>query len=130
MDAYLEGTCPVRHSSFCPSLFLLLFALTAAAQNTAGKAAPKPEADAPAATQLPVTRVSLYKNGVGFFEHSGRVTGSQSVAIDFTTAQLNDVLQSLTAIDLDGGCGIQLDDTAGAANEGAAAGAGRRPDGN
>ena len=50
-----------------------------------------------------MTRVALYKNGVGFFEHSGRVTGSQSVSIDFTTAQLNDVLQSLTAIDLDGG---------------------------
>jgi hypothetical protein len=55
------------------------------------------------ATQLPVTRVALYKNGVGFFEHSGTVTGSQPVRIDFTTDQLNDVLQSLTAIDLDGG---------------------------
>jgi hypothetical protein len=54
-------------------------------------------------TQLPVTRVALYKNGVGFFEHSGQVTGNQSVTIDFTTAQLNDVLQSLTAIDLNGG---------------------------
>jgi hypothetical protein len=53
--------------------------------------------------QLPVTRVSLYKNGVGFFEHAGRVTGNQSVTIGFTTAQLNDVLQSLTAIDLNGG---------------------------
>jgi hypothetical protein len=53
--------------------------------------------------QLPVTRVSLYKNGVGFFEHSGHVTGDQSVTIEFTTAQLNDVLQSLTAIDLNGG---------------------------
>jgi hypothetical protein len=50
-----------------------------------------------------VTRVSLYKNGVGFFEHAGRVAGDQSVTIDFTTAQLNDVLQSLTAIDLNGG---------------------------
>jgi hypothetical protein len=50
-----------------------------------------------------VTRVALYKNGVGFFEHSGHVTGNQSVTIDFTTAQLNDVLQSLTAIDLNGG---------------------------
>ena len=54
-------------------------------------------------TQLPVTRVALYKNGVGFFEHSGHVTGNQSVTIDFTTAQLNDVLQSLTAIDLNSG---------------------------
>lgn len=52
---------------------------------------------------LPITRVSLYKNGVGFFEHAGRVTGDQSVTIDFTSAQLNDVLQSLTAIDLNGG---------------------------
>ncbi len=55
------------------------------------------------ATQLPVTHVSLYKNGVGFFEHSGSVTGDESVTIDLTSAQLNDVLQSLTAIDLNGG---------------------------
>ncbi len=54
-------------------------------------------------TQLPVTRVALYKNGVGYFEHSGTVSGNQSVTIDLTTAQLNDVLQSLTAIDLNGG---------------------------
>ncbi len=55
------------------------------------------------ASELPITRVSLYKNGVGFFEHSGRVLGDQAVTIDFTSAQLNDVLQSLTAIDLNGG---------------------------
>ena len=60
-----------------------------------------PRAEPPA--QLPVSRVSLYKNGVGFFEHAGRVTGDQSVNIDFTTSQLDDVLQSLTAIDLNGG---------------------------
>lgn len=52
---------------------------------------------------LPITRVALYKNGVGFFEHVGHVTGDQAVTIDFTSAQLNDVLQSLTAIDLNGG---------------------------
>ena len=52
---------------------------------------------------LPITRVALYKNGVGFFEHVGHVTGDQVVTIDFTSAQLNDVLQSLTAIDLNGG---------------------------
>jgi len=45
----------------------------------------------------------LYKNGVGYFEHVGRVRGSQSVVIDFNTAQLNDVLQSLTALDLGDG---------------------------
>ena len=55
------------------------------------------------ATQLPVTHVSLYKNGVGFFEHAGRVTGDEAVTIDLTSSQLNDVLQSLTAVDLNGG---------------------------
>jgi hypothetical protein len=50
--------------------------------------------------RLPVTRVVLYKNGVGYFEHSGRVRGSQDVNVDFTTAQLNDVLKSLTVLDL------------------------------
>jgi len=53
--------------------------------------------------ELPVTRVSLYKNGVGFFEHTGFVHGDAKVTIDFTSSQLNDVLQSLTAIDLNGG---------------------------
>jgi hypothetical protein len=53
--------------------------------------------------KLPVRRVVLYKNGVGYFEHLGHVRGSQDVHIDFTSAQLNDVLKSLTVLDLDGG---------------------------
>ncbi len=48
-------------------------------------------------------RVVLYKNGVGYFEHLGRVRGNQTVHVDFTSAQLNDVLKSLTALDLSGG---------------------------
>src|ERR1051325_2528621 len=52
---------------------------------------------------LPIRRVVLYKNGVGYFEHLGRVRGSQNVHIDFTSAQLNDVLKSLTVLDLSGG---------------------------
>ena len=58
---------------------------------------------APAGVDLPVRRVVLYKSGVGFFEHLGSIAGNTSVTIRFTTAQLNDVLQSLTAMDLDGG---------------------------
>ena len=53
--------------------------------------------------KLPVRRVVLYKNGVGYFEHLGRVRGSQEVHVDFTSAQLNDVLKSLTVLDLSGG---------------------------
>jgi hypothetical protein len=52
---------------------------------------------------LPVRKVVLYKNGVGYFEHAGQVSGNQRVAIDFTSSQLNDVLQSLTVLDEGGG---------------------------
>jgi hypothetical protein len=52
---------------------------------------------------LPVRKVVLYKNGVGYFEHAGSVTGNERVAIDFTSPQLNDVLQSLTVLDEGGG---------------------------
>lgn len=54
-------------------------------------------------TNLPVRRVVLYKTGVGYFEHQGQVQGNQTVGIDFTSGQLNDVLQSLTLLDLNGG---------------------------
>ena len=57
----------------------------------------------PAAERLPVRRVVLYKSGIGYFEHLGRVRGNQDVTIEFTSGQLDDVLKSLTALDLDGG---------------------------
>jgi hypothetical protein len=67
--------------------------------------APAPASPAPAAAarnesapRLPVKKVVLYKNGVGYFEHAARVRGSQELNIDFTTAQLNDVLKSLTVL--------------------------------
>src|SRR6267142_4441609 len=53
--------------------------------------------------QLPVKRVVLYKNGVGYFEHVGQIRGNQEVGIPFTSGQLNDVLKSLTVLDLGGG---------------------------
>jgi hypothetical protein len=81
----------------------LLALLSSAAAQTASHTKPAPAKLNPNAEALPITRVALYKNGVGFFEHTGRVAGDQSVTIDFTSAQLNDVLQSLTAIDLNGG---------------------------
>lgn len=53
--------------------------------------------------RLPVKRVVLYKNGVGYFEHVGRIRDNQDVTIPFTSGQLNDVLKSLTVLDLSGG---------------------------
>jgi hypothetical protein len=66
-----------------------------------GQAPPHPgarQAEAPA--PMPVRRVILYKTGVGYFEHLGNVSDSQDITIRFTSAQLNDVLKTLTAIDL------------------------------
>jgi hypothetical protein len=71
------------------------------ATPAAAKGSARPSAAVESA--LPVRAVSLYKNGVGFFEQAGKVRGDQVVSLDFTTAQLNDVLQSLTAVDLGGG---------------------------
>jgi len=73
----------------------------AKASETSNAAAPT--ATPPAIKDLPVRKVVLYKNGVGYFEHAGAVTGNQRVTIDFTSSQLNDVLQSLTALDEGGG---------------------------
>jgi hypothetical protein len=93
----------VRQAIGFPSLILAVNLITNAQPPAKPVLKAAAHAEAAASSQLPVTKVSLYKNGVGFFEHAGRVTGNQSVTIDFTTAQLNDVLQSLTAIDLNGG---------------------------
>jgi hypothetical protein len=93
----------VRQAIGFPTLILAVSLITNAEQPAKPVIKAAAHIEAAASSQLPVTRVSLYKNGVGFFEHAGRVAGNQSVTIDFTTAQLNDVLQSLTAIDLNGG---------------------------
>jgi hypothetical protein len=77
---------------------VLWMALVAVSSGQSSPAVSANSADA--AARLPVTRVILYKNGVGYFEHAGHVRGSQDVNVDFTTAQLNDVLKSLTVLDL------------------------------
>ena len=64
---------------------------------------PSPACPANTSDNLPIKRVVLYKNGVGYFEHLGKVHDNQQVAISFTSGQLNDVLKSLTVLDLNGG---------------------------
>lgn len=63
---------------------------------------------------LPVRKVVLYKNGMGYFEHLGQVRGTQTVEIVLPSAQLNDVLKSLTVIDLGRGqvTGVTYDSAA------------------
>ena len=81
-------------------LVLALFVLAMAGLGAQQAQRPSREEEA---AELPVRRVILYKSGVGYFQHVGSIAGEARVAIQFTTAQLNDVLQSLTALDLDGG---------------------------
>jgi hypothetical protein len=96
--------------------FFVLFSVVTLAQTAPEKPNKRSEKIQDAATRgsaagaievravvLPVKRVVLYKNGVGYFEHTGKVRGSQNLGIEFTTAQLNDVLKSLTLVDLGGG---------------------------
>ncbi len=95
----------------CVTIFLFIPAIVSYSQTKpqtqSPSAKPKPTATASAPTadsaRLPVKRVVLYKNGVGYFEHSARVHGDQELGIDFTTGQLNDVLKSLTVVDLGDG---------------------------
>ena len=82
---------------------LMVLLVTAANAQQRPVARPVSDSAAGAQERLPVKRVVLYKNGVGYFEHSARVHGTQELNIDFTTAQLNDVLNSLTVVDLGGG---------------------------
>jgi hypothetical protein len=91
-----------------PALAVLSITGISFAQKKAEPSKPLPNPSSAATTvdtsaRLPVKRVVLYKNGVGYFEHAARVHGTQDLSIDFTTAQLNDVLKSLTAVDLGDG---------------------------
>src|SRR5688500_3420971 len=92
-----------RHVSLVALMFLLAPALLAqgrAPVTPAPQTAAAPEAAQARSATLPVRRVVLYKTGVGYFEHLGNVRNRQDVSIRFTSAQLNDVLKSLTTIDL------------------------------
>jgi hypothetical protein len=71
--------------------------------STAPLLAQAPTGPAAEAPFLPIAKVVLYKSGVGYFEHLGTVIGSPRVAVQFTGAQLDDVLKSLTTLDLGDG---------------------------
>ena len=91
----------MRRLLFTSVLMVLLVGIAGAQPKPGARTAADVAADSQ--ERLPVKRVVLYKNGVGYFEHSARVRGTQELNIDFTTAQLNDVLNSLTVVDLGSG---------------------------
>ena len=64
-------------------------------------------------SKLPIRRVVLYKHGVGYFERQGTVPGREDVNLYFKSSQMNDLLKSLTVLDLGDGPlgGIVYDST-------------------
>lgn len=46
--------------------------------------------------EIPVRRVVLYKNGVGYVERAGQVEGVSSVTLSFRAEEMTDVLKSLS----------------------------------
>src|SRR5260370_22965344 len=54
-------------------------------------------------TTLPIRRVVLYKQGVGYFEREGSVENDATLTLTLKQSEVSDVLKSLTVLDLDGG---------------------------
>jgi hypothetical protein len=54
------------------------------------------------AAELPVTRVTLYKNGVAYYERAGEVKAGEAARLDFQASEMDDVLKSLV-LDVTGG---------------------------
>lgn len=59
-------------------------------------------------TNLPITHMTLYKHGVGFFERRAELSGEE-VELSFRVTEMNDILKSLTAIDWGGGKVLGVD---------------------
>lgn len=53
--------------------------------------------------RLPVTAVSLFTTGVGYFQHDGVVEGNERVSLTVSADDVNDILKSLVVQDFDGG---------------------------
>jgi len=52
---------------------------------------------------LPLKKVVLFKHGVGYFEREGQIKGDTSIDLHFRASEMNDVLKSLTVLDLNDG---------------------------
>jgi len=52
-----------------------------------------------AGQEIPLNAVTLYSSGVGYFSHSGTVTGNAEAVLEFDADSLDDVLKSLTVRD-------------------------------
>src|SRR5437016_8588764 len=99
-----------RSSPMSPSHLLpvagVTFLLTLVAPLARGDDPLKPpngNAKAPATVNLPVTRITLFNAGVGYFAREGTVEGDATLELRFPEADVNDLIKSLVLSDRDGG---------------------------
>ncbi|MBW2732746.1 MAG: hypothetical protein JRH20_10170 [Deltaproteobacteria bacterium] len=59
------------------------------------------------APELPITRVTIFQNGVGYFEREGRIKGDV-LTLHCRPSQINDLLKSLTVIDRGSGRAVSI----------------------
>jgi hypothetical protein len=65
------------------------------------------ERESPIKGTLPLKKIALLTSGVGYFEHSGAVSGGAEVALSFPLEAMNDALKSLAVRDPEGS-GVQV----------------------
>lgn len=58
-------------------------------------------------TEIPIRRVVLYQNGIGYFEREGAVDG-EVLTLRIRPSQVNDLLKSLTVIDTKAGRAVSI----------------------
>lgn len=51
---------------------------------------------------VPITRITLYRSGVGYFMRQGTISDNAQISLKFDAAQINDVLKSLQVLDFGG----------------------------
>jgi hypothetical protein len=83
----------MRHASFAAMGALALFVV-----STPLLAQPRP-----GTADLPVTRITLFSSGVGYFHREGEIDGNARVDLQFPQENINDLLKSLVLQDTGGG---------------------------
>src|SRR5688572_17493439 len=92
---------------FLGKSLLVCLALSLGLAELSGCSQHSTEAPFSGAAELPVTRVVLYQNGVGYFERAGSIDGNL-LTLQIHPTQINDLLKSLTVIDAGTGRAVSV----------------------
>ncbi|MGM0597404.1 MAG: hypothetical protein ACQES9_10240 [Myxococcota bacterium] len=84
-------------------IFILIFVLVSCSGNNMGSSYPNFTVE----SDLPITKVVLYQNGVGYIEREGKIEGSV-INLRIRHDQVKDILKTLTVIDRTGGRAVSI----------------------